>query len=111
MATIRASCDHCGDVEMTSADLEVRVCTSDNSGTYSFECPSCSRVVVRSAEARTIDLLVASGAPYATWEVPAELSEPRGRGAAISHDELLDFHEFLADEQMVAEALLELARD
>lgn len=109
MATIRASCEHCGDVELTTADVEVRVCTHDNQGSYSFRCPSCDLLVVKAAESRTVDLLVASGVSYATWDLPAELREPRGGGAPLTHDELLEFHERLSDDQTVAEALLELS--
>lgn len=105
MATIRASCDDCGDVELTTADVTVRVCTDDEQGSYSFRCPSCSLVVVKPAEPRTVDLLVASGVAYATWSLPAELLEPRGSGVAITHDELLDFHQALADDAQVNAAL------
>src|SRR5215210_4295571 len=66
MATIRASCGDCGDVELTTGDVRVRVCTFDNRGTYSFRCPKCRMVVVKPAEHRTIDLLVASGVSMAT---------------------------------------------
>ncbi len=109
MATIRASCGACGDVELTTDNVEVRICTSDNSGTYSFRCPSCADVVVKGAEPRTIDLLVASGVSHATWDLPAELVEPRGDGTPITHDELLDFHESLSDDSELAEALLSLS--
>lgn len=108
MATIRASCDQCGDVELTTADVAVRVCNEDNQGSYSFQCPTCGVIVVKPAEPRTVDLLVASGVSYATWSVPAELLEPRGVGGAITHDDLLDFHQFLNDDDRLAEALLSL---
>lgn len=92
MATIRASCSECGDVELTTRDVAVRVCTHDNQGTYSFRCPSCAQVIVKAAEPRIIELLVASGVKLTTWSMPAELTEPRAGGEPISHDDLLDFH-------------------
>ncbi|MCU0271384.1 MAG: hypothetical protein MUF83_22460 [Acidimicrobiales bacterium] len=110
MATIRASCYDCGDVELTTSDVQVRVCTIDNQGTYSFRCPHCEMTVVKPAEPRTVDLLVASGVAYSTWSPPLELSEPRGFGAPITHDELLEFHELLHDDDRLAEALVELRR-
>ena len=76
MATIRASCGECGDVELTTDDVHVRVCTGDSQGTYSFRCPVCLMTVIKPAEARTVDLLVASGVSYETWTLPLELSEP-----------------------------------
>lgn len=91
MATIRASCGGCGDVELTTSDVEVRVCTHDNQGTYSFRCPACNMVVVKPAERRVIELLVASGVRLSTWSMPAELSEPHA-GDPITHDDILDFH-------------------
>jgi transcriptional regulator of acetoin/glycerol metabolism len=36
-------------------------------------------VVVKSAEPRTIELLVASGVEMSTWDLPAELREPAPR--------------------------------
>ncbi|MDH4146109.1 MAG: hypothetical protein OEY23_13190 [Acidimicrobiia bacterium] len=98
MATIRASCSECGDVELTTHDVSVRVCTYDNSGSYAFRCPTCSMMIVKPAERRTIDLLVASGVHCSTWDIPAELTEPRG-GAPINHDDLLDFHNLLLDDR------------
>ena len=110
MATIRASCPDCGDVELTTADVSVRVCTADNQGTYLFRCPLCSMTVVKSAEPRTVDLLVASGVAYTTWSPPLELRERRGEGAPFSHDDLLDFHDLLGDEHRLSEALAALSR-
>ena len=104
MATIRASCPTCGDVELTTADVRVRVCINDDRGEYSFRCPICTMTVVKPAEARTIDLLVASGVAMDTWSLPAELSEPR-IGDPISHDDLLDFHALLGREDMIVKLM------
>ena len=50
MATvIKASCHDCGDVELAVDDLEVRVCTQDDQGSYVFRCPSCQMSVVKPA--------------------------------------------------------------
>ncbi len=62
MITIRASCERCGDVELTTADVRVRVWVSDDDrGEYSYRCPVCEMMVVKEAEPRIIDLLIASG--------------------------------------------------
>ncbi len=96
MATrIRASCADCGDVELCVSDVEVRVCTDDNAGSYVFRCPSCDMAVVKDAEPRVVDLLLASGVSLTTWTVPAELRESRTDGPAFTHDDLLDFHDQL----------------
>ncbi len=107
MATIRASCETCGDVELTTADVRVRICLNDNRGEYSFRCPICNMTVAKSAETRTIDLLVASGVAMETWTLPAELDEPR-EGNPITHDDLLEFHRQLSDTSSWDEAISEL---
>ncbi len=106
MATIRASCSDCGDVELTTADVSVRICDDNNQGTYSFRCPTCEMTIVKSAEPRTIDLLVASGVAFTTWQMPAELREVK-EGAPIDHDDLLDFHDLLSDDRALEQALAE----
>ena len=107
MATIRASCSDCGDVELTTADVHVRICDDNNQGTYAFRCPHCTMMVVKPAEPRTIDLLVASGVSFTTWRLPAELHEAHS-GEPISHDDLLDFHHLLQDDRQLSAALAEL---
>ncbi len=95
MATIRASCPDCGDVEFTTRDVQVRVSAPDGSGTYAFSCPGCEVTVVKAAESRTIDLLVASGVAMAPGEPPAEVQERPIFDDPITHDDLLDFHQLL----------------
>lgn len=96
MATIRASCESCGDVELTTAEVRVRLCVDDSRGEYSFRCPDCVMTVIKGAEPRTIDLLIASGVEVDTWSLPAELNEIKS-GRPINHDDLLDFHDKLHD--------------
>lgn len=106
MATrIRASCGDCGDVELRVHDVVVRVCADDNAGSYVFRCPSCDMAVVKDAEPRVVDLLLASGVSMTTWHIPAELREPRGTGPAFTHDDLLDFHAVLEGDDWLAELL------
>lgn len=102
MATIRASCPDCGDVELTTAGVTVRVCAADNQGAYVFRCPACAMAVTKAAEPRIVDLLVSSGVELHVWQLPAELLEPRPVGEPFTHDDLLAFHELLADEHWVA---------
>ena len=104
MATIRASCETCGDVQLTTSDVTVRMCVSTDVGEYRFECPACDDLVVRHAEQRTIDLLLAAGVEFVTWALPAELFEVR-QGAPICHDDLIDFHTFLENDEALANQL------
>ncbi len=108
MATIRANCDHCGDIEMTSRDLTVRVCRDNGVGTYCFSCPLCRQIGVREVEPRVVELLVSSGVRLETWSLPAELGEEHCT-VPITHDDLLDFHALLQTDDWMAE-LEELTR-
>jgi hypothetical protein len=95
MATvIKASCSECGDVELSTSDMMVRVCEQMDQASYIFRCPSCQASVTKQAERRIVDLLVASGVRLERWELPQEMFEQK-LGAAISHDDLIDFHRIL----------------
>ncbi|HMS91979.1 MAG TPA: hypothetical protein PJ993_00275 [Candidatus Saccharibacteria bacterium] len=73
MATVRTSCPDCGDVELTTKDLMVRSVESDGSGVYSYKCPECRVTIIKSAERRTIDLLMASGVEQGVVLTQADL--------------------------------------
>jgi hypothetical protein len=91
MATIRASCPTCGDVELTSRHVTVRVCSADSQGSYLFRCPACTMAVSKLADAKIVDLLVTSGVRLSVWHLPAEMDETHS-GAPITWDDLLEFH-------------------
>jgi hypothetical protein len=96
MATlIRATCSECGDVELGTRDLVVRLCETNEAGTYVFRCPNCLHPVVRPADRPTIDLLISSGVRLELWSIPSELVEPRPIGPPFTHDDLIDFHDLL----------------
>ncbi|MEO5678292.1 MAG: hypothetical protein ABIS47_01355 [Acidimicrobiales bacterium] len=94
MATIRATCPTCADVELTTRDLRVQVCSDTNQGSYSFRCPTCRMAVAKQAEPRIIDLLVSSGVRMHLWRLPAELHEPK-QGAPFCWDDILELHDLL----------------
>lgn len=88
---IRASCPTCGDVELTTRDVRVLLCSTTYESSYAFQCPSCRVAVAKPAEARVVDVLLASGISLSVWTMPAELDEPRS-GPSITYDDLLEFH-------------------
>lgn len=94
MATIRASCPDCGDVELTTADVTVRVCADDKRGAYTFRCPTCRMTVYKDTEARIVDLLASAGVATVVWRLPRELDERPG-GEPLTHDDLLELHDLL----------------
>lgn len=91
MSRIKASCQDCGDIEVTSSELQVLTCLDTGDSTYSFLCPSCRLIVNKPAEQRVVELLVSAGVRVVNWDLPAELSEPKS-GPAITYDDLLAFH-------------------
>lgn len=110
MARVRATCDHCGDTELSIEAVSVRICREDHDGTYAFSCPECTRKHEKEASRRTLDLLVASGASVTFWSVPVERLVDLGVGP-LTHDHLLDFHDKLQDDGAIAAALGELVGD
>lgn len=110
VATIRASCPTCGDVELTSGDVTVLICSTTNEGAYAFQCPTCQLAVSKPAEDRVIDLLVSSGVRMSVWQLPAELGEPHS-GRPISYDDLLEFHFGLQSDDWMSELTTALAAD
>jgi hypothetical protein len=97
VATIRASCPTCGDVELTTAEVQVLICSTTSDASYSFRCPSCLVVVCKPTEDRVVDVLVASGVRMSVWQMPAELDE-RHNGDPLTWDDLLQFHFLLGED-------------
>lgn len=90
-AIVRATCPTCGDVELSVTDVQVQICMTTASSTYSFVCPVCGFIVNKEANDTVVESLATAGARMMAWTLPAELDEPKF-GPAISHDDLLEFH-------------------
>lgn len=103
VTTIRANCPACGDIQLTATELTVRVCADDDRGSYWFSCPECERPVTKDASPRIVELLVSSGVRKQVWRLPAEVREPHYCGAALTPDDLLDFHLLLERDDWQAE--------
>ena len=107
VALVRASCPSCGDVELPGTGLQARVCVTTGEGSYAFTCPECETVIVKPADQRLLDLLVASGIVLTSWSLPSEFAESHN-GDPISYDDILAFHDLLATDDWfsVVEALV-----
>lgn len=90
MTTIKASCPSCGEVELTSDEVRLRVCTHPDLSYYAFDCPGCDHEVRKDADDNVISLLIAGGVSAEVWEVPEEAMEPH-HGGSLTYDDLLDF--------------------
>lgn len=91
MAIVRATCPTCGDVELDIANVQVQLCISTNTSTYSFLCPTCRLIANKEATQLIVESLTKAGSRLVAWSLPAELSEPK-MGPPICHDDLLEFH-------------------
>jgi hypothetical protein len=90
VTTIKASCPTCGEVELTSADITLRVCNHAPLSYYAFTCPGCRDEVRKPADDHIVSLLMSGGVRAQVWEVPAEALEPKP-GPSLTYDDLLDF--------------------
>jgi hypothetical protein len=90
MTTIKASCPSCGDVELTSAQVRLVVCSIQDWSFYAFTCHTCHDEVRKPAATDVITLLQSGGVLAEMWAVPAEAIETH-EGAAITYDDVLDF--------------------
>ena len=101
VTTIKASCHTCGEVELTSADITLRVCNHAPLSYYSFACPTCDDEVRKPADDHIVSLLVSGGVPPTVWDLPAEYLEVKS-GPALSYDDLLDFALQLGETDLLA---------
>lgn len=89
---VKTTCGRCGDVELSPAQLELRVCSMPERSVYAFTCPSCrSEIVKPAADPRVVQLLSSVGVPKVGWVIPKEVLE-RPEGPALTSDDLLDLH-------------------
>jgi hypothetical protein len=88
---VRATCATCGDVELSVSSVQVQLCVTTSTSTYSFVCPVCQLIVNKEANDTVVESLTKAGAGLVAWSMPAELHEPKV-GPRISYDDLLEFH-------------------
>ncbi len=94
MTTIKATCPGCGEVDLTSDDILLRIGAARAVNSYGFTCPTCGDYVEKPADERIVRLLLSGGVIPVPVHVPAEVLEPHA-GPPITYDDVLDFHEML----------------
>ncbi|MBI1376101.1 MAG: hypothetical protein GC157_01240 [Frankiales bacterium] len=106
MATIKATCPMCGDVDLTPRQVRVRVIEAisecDSRSSYVFGCPQCRTDVEKPADDEVVRLLTSAGVRVERVAVPAEAREPHD-GGPIGYDDLLDLVLFLETHDAIAE--------
>jgi predicted RNA-binding Zn-ribbon protein involved in translation (DUF1610 family) len=103
VTTIKASCPACGEVELTSSDVTLMVCSHAPQSYYTFTCPKCSDEVRKPADDHVVSLLMSGGVRAEVWELPAEALEAKS-GPALTYDDLLDFALHLGSSDLLAAA-------
>jgi hypothetical protein len=93
MATIKASCPYCGDIDLSSREMVTRICSYRPWSFYEFTCPTCSQPIRKPADDHLISVLTSGGVRSTFWHVPAEVVERQTAPATgLTADDLLDFH-------------------
>lgn len=120
MTRIRATCPVCGEVELTSEDVQVRVLADDDGDVlegsiYRFRCPTCETMVTKSADDRIVGLLESGGVPITRTQMDVlasdaligaqlpEHPEQPTAGAPFTLNDVIDFHELLEGEDWFVE--------
>ena len=93
---VGASCPSCGRIDVAVGDITVRCCDDTVDHSYRFRCPLCATWTVKSAAAPVVALLVRAGAQVERWRLPLELYERADHVAPMSDDDVINFHEALA---------------
>lgn len=105
MATIKATCPLCGDVDLAPRQVLVHVVEAIDDAcsrrSYSFECPSCSDRIEKPADPEVVRLLTSAGVRTEKVPVPAEAREPH-TGRPLGYDDLLDLVLFLETHDTLA---------
>lgn len=108
MTRIRATCPTCGEVDLTPADIHLQVLRTEvediaAGSTYRFSCPDCDEHVTKPADERIARLLTTGGVEVSVTEVadaaalPEHPEAPVLDRAPLGYDDLIDFHQLLAD--------------
>lgn len=95
-AVVLSRCADCGDVELTVADVVVRVCVSDGSVSYAFRCPACGIASGLPLEPLRAERLLRLGARHETWVRPLELLERPADAPPITESDVEAFAARLA---------------
>jgi len=86
MTTIRTTCNRCGDVELTTADIGLELSSETSSGTYRFACPFCGITQRRPANHRVVSILLATGVEYDIIATTGPITETEIDGFVSSLD-------------------------
>jgi len=105
MATIKATCPMCGDVDLTPRQVRVRVVEDGESRrSYAFACPACAVEVEKAADDEVVRLLTSAGVRVERIAVPAEARETH-HGGPVGYDDPLDLVLWLETHEAIVEEM------
>jgi hypothetical protein len=110
MKIVTTTCRHCRlPVHLEAGSVLLVVPTHpDEPGMAWFLCPHCEDLVGRAVPPVQVPELAEAGCQLVDADL-APYPEEHPGGPALDVDDLLDLHELLTDDQVVADALRELA--
>ena len=107
MSSILASCKSCGDLKLDIPDVVLVECVDTATFSYRFTCPVCDTIVLKDTNEATASRLEDAGVVTHEWRLPSDtVIEPSA--ADLTHDDLLEFHEQMKVEGVLAEACAKL---
>jgi hypothetical protein len=121
VTTIRTTCPHCGEVDMSPEAILLSIRDRSGEGSYRFSCPQCLDTVEKPADRKVAALLLSAGVELAEeaaetrqtelfdGERPSPESYPEIRpgGPPFTVDDLITFHFLLQDDGRFFRALHE----
>jgi hypothetical protein len=123
MTTIRTNCPTCGEVDMGTSAISLRLSGDGGQAAYAFTCPECRIQVSKHANRKTVALLVAAGVEVRRLHATAEIDEPLAEeipvedrspipdAPALTIDDLIAFHFELEDDDAALRTLFEDSQD
>lgn len=98
MTRIRSNCPMCGEQDLRPPDVTLQEVRPDT-WEYFFTCPECSDEVRKPADERIRQLLTNGGVATISHPRRAVPTIPLAQFPPFTHDDLLDFHQLLADSE------------
>lgn len=92
LSFVEVECIDCGAVMLPLDALHVECFVGMPRASVAFVCRRCNRRGAAWVESRELWVIAAAGAALHVSSRPAELDEPHAPGAALTADDLIDFH-------------------
>jgi predicted RNA-binding Zn-ribbon protein involved in translation (DUF1610 family) len=100
---IKATCPVCGDVQLSRDQVRLVLHPVRDRSFYAFTCTSCDDEIRKPAGPEVVRLLRMGGVMPENADFPAEAAEEH-HGPALTHDDLLDFVQWLDSATAIAAA-------